>query len=377
MKVVCYFLMFILLLNFVSSIMPIMSENLDNNMQNENIELLREEIPEEILDELGLNSIGKEHSDELITSYDALKIPFGGFIQNLGQINDETVEFFYSSGNSTIGFCESSLLILSHSKEIGKSLLTLTFPNSKNVHPIGLNQKEHSINYFYGDLKLTNVHSFDEIWFYNLYDGIDLRYYMSSLGLKYEFIVHPGADPSGIAIQADNSMEISVQEKSVSFAHKQYQNKILYMDSNLRVFQKECVEIDAQFYKCLNVGNAYGFEVGQYDDKIDLIIDPLFILNHSTYIGGSEEDRAQGVAVDADGFIYVTGYTDSPNFPNESAYQETKAEYYDIFILKLAPNFTQLVFSTFIGGNDWDRSYAIAINTQGEIYLQLYLEKGG
>jgi hypothetical protein len=346
--------------------MPIVSENLD--YKNENIEFLKEEIPEDILDELGLNPIGKGQN-ELTTSYETTKIPFGGFIQNLGQIGDDIIEFFYSSDSSTIGFSESSVLVMSHSEEIGKTLLTLSFPNSNNVHPIGLNQKEHSINYFYGDLKLTNVHSFDEIWFYNLYDGIDLRYYMSSKGLKYEFIVHPGANPSGISIQADNTMEISVQEKSVSFTHKQFQNKIMYMDNNLRVFQKEYVEIDARFYRCTNLDNAYGFDIGQYDDKNELIIDPLFLLNHSTYLGGDYDDRADAIAVDSSGYIYTTGRTYSDDFPIESAYQETKDTYWDVFITKIAPNFSKLIYSTYVGGDDYDYGIGIAVNTLGEVYV--------
>ena len=62
-----------------------------------------------------------------------------------------------------------------------------------------------------------------------------------------------------------------------------------------------------------------GFQVGRYDHSKPLVIDP--VLSYSTYLGGRARRRGYGIAVDGAGNAYVTGYTDSTNFPTENPLQ--------------------------------------------------------
>ena len=79
---------------------------------------------------------------------------------------------------------------------------------------------------------------------------------------------------------------------------------------------------------------SYGFHIASYDPSYSLIIDPT--LSYSTYLGGSSEDRGRGIAIDGSGNAYVTGYTDSNNFPTQNPYQGTIAGGWDAFITKLS-----------------------------------------
>ena len=92
-------------------------------------------------------------------------------------------------------------------------------------------------------------------------------------------------------------------------------------------------------------------------------------LVYSTYLGGSAADSGQGVAVDASGDAYLTGYTYSTNFPTVSPYQATNAGSADAFIAKFNPAGTALDFSTYLGGTGLDTSTCIAVDSTGNVYV--------
>ncbi|MGH9433411.1 MAG: SBBP repeat-containing protein, partial [Terriglobia bacterium] len=89
----------------------------------------------------------------------------------------------------------------------------------------------------------------------------------------------------------------------------------------------------------------------------------------SSYLGGSGADSGQAIALDAAGYIYVTGITYSSNFPTAAPLQAENAGGSDAFITKLKPSGAGIVYSTYLGGSDNDRAYAIAVDKGGEVYI--------
>jgi Beta-propeller repeat len=73
----------------------------------------------------------------------------------------------------------------------------------------------------------------------------------------------------------------------------------------------------------VSAGGRVGFAVGDYDPRLPLLIDP--VLAYSTFLGGLQDDSGTGIAVDAAGNAYVTGSTQSTNFPTANAFQNTIA----------------------------------------------------
>ena len=92
-------------------------------------------------------------------------------------------------------------------------------------------------------------------------------------------------------------------------------------------------------------------------------------LLYSTYLGGSNADYGTAIALDGSGDVYVSGYTYSTDFPTQSAYQSSLAGGSDIFITELKPASSALVFSTFLGGSSNDRLFAMALDASANIYL--------
>jgi len=92
-------------------------------------------------------------------------------------------------------------------------------------------------------------------------------------------------------------------------------------------------------------------------------------LVYSTYLGGSGTDYGRGIAVDTVGNAYVTGYTTSSNFPKANPLQSTLASTQDAFVAKLNATGTALVYSTYLGGNGNDYGYGITLDTAGNAYV--------
>jgi hypothetical protein len=98
-------------------------------------------------------------------------------------------------------------------------------------------------------------------------------------------------------------------------------------------------------------------------------------LLYSTYIGGSDRDYGNAIAVDGSGQAYVTGYTDSPNYDvTTGAFQTTNGGKEDVFVTKLNATGTALLYSTYIGGSYDDVGYGIAVDGSGNAYVTGYTE---
>jgi hypothetical protein len=95
-------------------------------------------------------------------------------------------------------------------------------------------------------------------------------------------------------------------------------------------------------------------------------------LIYSTYLGGSGSDGGiGGIAVDETGSAYVTGYTDSPNFPTTpGTFQPANAGgVEDAFVTKLNRRGTALIYSSYLGGSGDDFGNGIAVDQDGNAYV--------
>ncbi len=97
-------------------------------------------------------------------------------------------------------------------------------------------------------------------------------------------------------------------------------------------------------------------------------------LAYATYVGGSDDDAALGIAVDASGAAYVTGYTGSTDFPTSGAYQAVFAGGGDAFVAKLSAAGDALAYATYLGGSGWDEVLGIAVDSSGAAYVTGYTE---
>jgi hypothetical protein len=117
--------------------------------------------------------------------------------------------------------------------------------------------------------------------------------------------------------------------------------------------------------------NTFGFEVGEYDKNCELVIDPV-VLVASTSIGGSDQDHGNGIAVDSSGFVYVAGYTQSTNFPTRHPYQQDQPNWDMFVTKLDNSLDPHPYYSTYIGGSSHDVGKSAVMDNNGFLYVTGY-----
>ncbi|ACL01790.1 conserved repeat domain protein [Desulfatibacillum aliphaticivorans] len=234
-------------------------------------------------------------------------------------------------------------------------------------------------NYFTGKNPAqwkTGIPTYRKVKYHSVYPGIDLVFYGNPRMLEYDFIVRPGTDPSQIRIafegaKADKATPNGALELSAPGGLRVLQHKpVIYQeDGGLR----QPVEGG---YEKLGPG-LYGFELASYDAARPLVIDPA--LQFSSYIGGTDEDiinadRVDGIAVDADGGVYIGGITTASDFPvisqiSGAVYSSPVTKKYDAWVAKVHRSGAFLEWSTLLGGSGQDKVNALALNSNGDVVV--------
>ena len=112
-----------------------------------------------------------------------------------------------------------------------------------------------------------------------------------------------------------------------------------------------------------------------YNGKTDAFVVKLSpsgnTLRYATFLGGEDTDYGYGIAIDDTGNVYVTGSTGSADFPTtDGAFDETyNGGHYDAFVTKLNSTGSDLTYSTFLGGSNWDHGQDIATDREGDAYV--------
>ena len=259
---------------------------------------------------------------------------------------------------------------------------------------------------------LTNVRQFAKVHYRDVYPGVDLVYYSRQQQLEYDFVLKPGADPGKILLRIEGTEELRFEHGDLvlvtSSGNVYLRAPHFYQDENgnRRAVRGGYV----QRYK-----NTVGFTVGSYDRTKGLVIDPVLAYStyvnqnlgafgvaldparnayvvgltsingrdvvitkinadgtstlYTSYVGGTLDEWAPAIAVDAAGNAYVTGSTQSTDFPIKGAIQSTNHGYYDAFVTKITPDGSKLVYSTYIGGSFGDFGNSIAVDTAGNAYV--------
>jgi pimeloyl-ACP methyl ester carboxylesterase len=246
--------------------------------------------------------------------------------------------------------------------------------NDINQHSVidGESPTGGTVNYFTGNnpaLWQTDIPVFTSIVYRDVYPGIDLRYKGNPNRLEYDFELSPYADPTKISLQFEGVKEISIGDRGELLVTTDWGTLV---EQPPKVFQRDNgVNREIKSGYTLGSGSSFGFKLSkEYDPSLPMLIDP--VLSFSTYIGGAADDIGAGIITDTAGAIYVTGYTNSGNFPTVGAYDATANGDYDVFVTKLNPNGQSVVYSTFVGGIGDDRASAIAAFPSGEVAITGY-----
>ncbi|UCE73018.1 MAG: SBBP repeat-containing protein, partial [Methanomassiliicoccales archaeon] len=195
---------------------------------------------------------------------------------------------------------------------------------NKEPEVVPIDQTEHGVNYFIGNDKSkwrTNIQTSKAVLYKELYRKVDLKVHGKEKQIEYDFVVKPGGEVADINFEYKDVEETRIDKNGnliieTKFGELMHAKPVCY-----QMIEGGRVEIEAGFKETRE--KTYAFRVDNYNKKFVLIIDPM-IWAYSTYFGGSDNDGANDIAVDSEGAIYITGSTESFDFPvTANAFQPT------------------------------------------------------
>ncbi len=351
------------------------------------------------------------------------------FMENRGQA-DPQVKFMVKRQDFSAYFLEQEILLSWGSKQVPLRLVGAQKPSSVE----GMEELSGKANFLTGtkqDQWVTDIPMNGAVLYRQVWPGIDMVYGGTERRLKSEFRVAPNADCAKIRWTYGASFHVSVESDGSLLVEGEgvrlsEDAPVLYQ---IKDGQKQSVAGEFQVF-----GNStVGFRIGSYDHTLPLVVDPVINFSsflggssqdqgtsvaldpygnaivagwttsnnfaptgpskmkpfsgsvdafvakfkdkgdqivYCTYLGGTGDDRALGIAVDSSSNAYLTGYTTSSNFPvTTGALQTRLMGGRDAFVVKLNSAGNALLYSTYLGGTGNDSGNAIAVDSAGKAYV--------
>jgi len=238
---------------------------------------------------------------------------------------------------------------------------------AKNPAVVGEGRQLGRVNYFIGNNPAnwhTKVPTYGRVRYKNLYPGIDLVYYGNHEQLEYDFAISAGADPGLIQFEIKGASQIETDREGnlvlqTGSGELRFQSPVVYQESNGQ-------RLPVRGTYVLKDATHIAFQVAQHDASKPLVIDPVLV--YSTYLGGSGDDQAGGIAVDTAGNVYVAGSTDSTDFPLTTL-GSLPAGNTHVFVAKLDATGSNLIYADYLGGSSQDYGYALALDSANNVYV--------
>jgi hypothetical protein len=304
-----------------------------------------------------------------LTSYGQLPLAFEA---NVGQADSDVRYLAHGPGYNLALTDTGAVLALTHGDLQDVLRLQLVGANATPT-VVGLGAQAGHANYLLGNDPTqwqTDVALYDRVAYEQVYPGVDLVFYGNDQDqLEYDLDVKPGTDPNAIALQFNGASSMMVDSAGDLVLHMTGGDvvehaPVLYQEvGGVRQPVTGAYELDGD--------GTVRLRVGAYDASQALVIDPTLV--YSSYLGGSAVDVGEAVAVDASGNVYLTGYTASTDFPTVSAFQASNHGGPDAFVVKLNAA-GALVYATYLGGSGNDEGYGIAVDGNGSAYITGYTD---
>lgn len=234
--------------------------------------------------------------------------------------------------------------------------------------PRGLERTRTNVSYFLGadSTKWAPlVATFGAVTLGEVWPHIEVRLMARGNNVEKFFFVAPNADPALIEMSLSGAESLRLADQALvvrtGLGEVRFSPPVAFQEVD---GERRVVEVR---YRLTQSG--YGFELGPYDARLELVIDPVL---QSTFLGGAGLEGAElAVTPEASGNILVSGFTSSSNFPGTTGgAQFTLAAGRDIFVARLSGDLTTLIQTTYLGGAGSDVTQgAPRVDVNGDIFI--------
>ena len=243
----------------------------------------------------------------------------------------------------------------------------------------GIDRLPGASNYYIGTDPArwrTAVPAYAKVGYQQIYPGIDLVYYGNPNQLEYDFLLSPGANPDAIRLDIDGADRLDLDDRGdlvigVAGQQVRLQTPVIYQEA-----EGKRQRVAGHYVRWSD--RQVGFQLSAYDSSRPLTIDPVLI--YSSYLGGSGDENSPnlastygasggGIAVDGNGNAYLTGYTTSTDFPTTNGAAVPFQGGSDVYVVKIDPTGSTLLYSSFLGGDGDQDALGIAVDPSGNAYI--------
>lgn len=220
----------------------------------------------------------------------------------------------------------------------------------------------------------TNLPTFAKVRYQEVYPGIDLIYYGNQGRLEYDFVVSPGADPRAIKLKLAGADHLKLNDAgdlliNIAGDKVTLHRPLLYQvadDGGQR-------EIEGRYV--IKGNGQVLFDVKKFDTRKPLVIDPVLAYSTEIGSGGNEYAYSIAVDASGSAYITGQSISSAfPTTAGSLKPQSNSGD--DAFVTKLNPEGTALVYSTFLGGTSLESGNGIAVDSSGNAYITGYTESG-
>ncbi len=232
-------------------------------------------------------------------------------------------------------------------------------------------------NYFRGNDQsrwASEVRDYMKAELYEVYDNIDLHFYQNDDGLKYDWIVHPGGDPDDIVLEYQYLEDLFIK-KGKLYQVNSIDTIIESAPYAYQIINGEKKEVKSSF--ALKNKNELILKLGKYHRNLPLVIDPTLVF--SSYTGSTADNWGSTATPGSDGSFYAGGIAFDVGYPtfngsydptfNPSPRIDATTLIPDIAISKFTPDGSNIVYSTYLGGNEAEFVHSIIENSRGELAI--------
>src|SRR5215468_7953441 len=321
-----------------------------------------------------LRTSGPPTPAEVARQVDRLAVPF---VANAGQ-SDPRVAYSASTFSGTVFVTKEGELVYALPAQGPRDAAGLREPASGwtlterfvDGHPApnGTHSAATHVSVFAGNDPARwqrDVASYADVDLGAVWPGISVA--LSAHGKQVEkiFTVEPGAAPDAIRVRVAGAESLAVADDGGLMLHTGVGDVRLTPPVAYQEIAGTRRIVPAQYALS---GDEYGFRVSGYDPTLPVVIDPLL---QATRLGGSAVEDALGIAIGPAGDVYVTGDTESLNFPGTAPGAQPRfGGDRDAFVARLTSDLTRLQAATFLGGSGLDQAIRLAIApTTGEVYV--------
>ena len=292
----------------------------------------------------------------------------GSFETNRGQADHE-IQFIWKGDKFRFALTAHGA-IMQPVRNAGLTVLGMHFVGGSASELSGVGPSAGIVNYLEGrdpSRWITGAPTYRRVRARGIWPGVDVEYHDEGDGVEYDLIVSPGIDPSGLQVHFDGVRHIRLDAAGDLILETPFGEIRQHRPVSFQNTHDGRQPIATWFV--LETNDTVGFRLGAYDARLPLIIDPVIVYSSRLGIPG---DKVAGVAVDAQGNVYVAGTTPGNAalpLPTTVIGGTTAYNHQEPFVTKISSDGKTALYRTYIGGSLFDSGTSIAVDGTGNAYV--------